>query len=196
MSSSWAWTAVPALAIVALGCNTAPPGIPITAMGSVGGHPVSANVGLWDVAGLADGGAAGSQTLRVVLTTSSDAGCPTPGTFADSSVVTLGVPIAASGFQPGLFPITVPTDAADAADAGPAVVGNITVIDSNCASVLSKQATLGTIAVSNLTLSQVNGSFDLMFGVDHVFGTFAMPICTLDGGTAVDAGDAGSVCTP
>jgi hypothetical protein len=191
-SSSRVRAVVPLLAIAALGCNTAPPGIPITARGNVGGHEVAANVGVWDLSSSGDGDAGSSQLLTIALTTSSDAGCPTPGTFAASSVLTLGVPIPAAGFKPGLFPITE----LDAGDAAPPVFANVTVIDSNCASVLSEQATLGTIALSALTQSQVNGSFVLAFGGDQVFGTFAMPICTLDGGAVVDAGDAGSVCTP
>jgi hypothetical protein len=225
--------AAPTLGLAA--CNSSPPGIPITSMGSVSGRAVMADVGAWGVGDLpdADVDAGPTQLLTVALTSANDAGCPAPGTFAGSSIVTLTVPIPSAGFQPGLYPVgesaavaTAAAAAAAAADAaaaaaaadagpdataaaaaaaaastiiaiGPPATATVAFVDTSCTVSAPQPATLGVIALCALATSQVAGSFDLLFGVDHLTGTFSMPICAFDGGTSVDdAGDAGSVCTP
>ncbi len=48
--------------------------------------------------------------------------------------------------------------------------------DQNCIDLLKEPASSGTVTLSSIG-SSVNGSFDLMFGADHLTGTFSAPIC-------------------
>ncbi len=56
--------------------------------------------------------------------------------------------------------------------------------DQNCIDELTQNATSGTVTISSVG-SSVNGSFDLMFGTDHLTGTFSAPVCVY---TPADAG--------
>jgi hypothetical protein len=52
--------------------------------------------------------------------------------------------------------------------------------DSNCATVVSTQATSGTIAYGPVSASTIQGNFDVSFGSDRVTGHFIAPVCILN----------------
>jgi hypothetical protein len=71
---------------------------------------------------------------------------------------------------PGAFELLGP-------NAGPNLFGaNWDSVDASCR-VTTTQATAGSLTISTVSPSQLTGSFDLMFGADHVTGSFTASNC-------------------
>jgi hypothetical protein len=63
------------------------------------------------------------------------------------------------------------------------------VVDATCASTSFNQATTGTVALTSVTDSSIQGTFDLTFDTDHVSGNFDAVLCD----PSIDA-SAGPTC--
>jgi phosphopentomutase len=97
------------------------------------------------------------------------------GNPPDASTLKVEVVANSASVAPGTYMIV---------SQGFGATANYVLEDQNCIDQLKETATSGTVTISSVG-SSVNGSFDLMFGSDHLTGTFSAPICVY---TPSDAG--------
>jgi hypothetical protein len=81
----------------------------------------------------------------------------------------------------GTYPIGV-------SGAGSYAVATYSSTNGNCVKSYGESATSGTVTLTNITATEIDGSFDVTFSSgDHLTGSFSAPVCsvpTSDGGTA------------
>ncbi len=99
------------------------------------------------------------------------------GNPSDASTLVVAVAVDSGSVAPGKYDIVSQGFGATASYA----------LSQSCVTQLNETATSGTVTISSVG-SSVSGSFDLMFGSDHVTGTFSAPVCSYtpvtDGGAA------------
>lgn len=99
------------------------------------------------------------------------------GSPSDASSLVVAIAVASGSVAPGKYDIVSQGFGATASYA----------LSQNCVTQLNETATSGTVTISS-DGSSVSGSFDLMFGSDHLTGTFSAPVCSYnpvtDGGAA------------
>ncbi len=151
-------------------------GGPASASGSVGGIPVQVGDAVFGVP-------SGSTTGTVVAITSFGAICSKftnnvnfkgPATALVIELVQNGAPVT----SPGTFPFVTAAPQGSTT----AFAGSFDSWDATCTST-NTQVTGGTVTVSAVSSSALAGSFDLMFGNDHVTGSFNAPNCAALGQT-------------
>jgi len=89
------------------------------------------------------------------------------GSPSDASSLVVAVAVDSGSVAPGKYDIVSQGFGATASYA----------LSQSCVTQATETATSGTVTISSVG-SSVNGSFDLMFGSDHLTGTFSAPICT------------------
>lgn len=101
------------------------------------------------------------------------------GNPPDASTLIVAVAADSSSVAPGTY---------DIVSQGFGATASYALQDQNCLTVVSENASSGTVTISSVG-SSVNGSFDLTFGADHITGTFSAPVCVYtpvtDGGAAM-----------
>jgi hypothetical protein len=165
----------------------------ISATGQLGGMsiPTSDVVGLIQMKGA---GAATTATAEVAITDMKGtcgalqavvAGGPR---LANVSVLSMLVTVQGNVVDSGSYPVLgigcAPNCPSSATGFALAAYSST---DANCNTVQSEPAISGTVALTSVTATEIQGSFDLGFATsDHVTGSFSAPVCTV--GNAVDGG--------
>jgi hypothetical protein len=110
--------------------------------------------------------------------------------LASSDVLSLTIfadPVAAGSF-------TV-VDADQMTPASGQAEADFNSVDATCSQHgVSATAKSGTVVVTQATSSTVSGTFDLLFGTDHLTGSFDSTVCSTDPSTLET--DGGQACNP
>ncbi len=99
-------------------------------------------------------------------------------TVVGLEIVKAGLSQAQGPVGPGAYPITVSTPLPDASGNLVVTGGSITVTGAACALVSNPDASSGSISISAVDASRVQGSLSVGFGTGNaIAGTFDLPLC-------------------
>jgi hypothetical protein len=184
------------------GCSSSSPGSGSASLsGSVSNttFSVASTLAVFDVAnasetctGQSDGGSqctssSSGQAVGVLLTNRSEATCSAVGhnlSLSNFDVVQLVVTNNNGNVATGTYAIAPPQGSPTRAEA------SFTTEDASCAQKINTTATGGSITLTQISGTNVSGSYSVTFGAEGSFqGTFDVPACaTPDAGLAADGG--------